>query len=68
MSSVTPGAEVTSCRPLTPAASTDQERNPWLVLIVLCAAIFMLLLDTTIVNVAQRKIQAGLDADLTQIQ
>jgi EmrB/QacA subfamily drug resistance transporter len=68
MSSVTPGAEVTSRRPLTPAASTDQERNPWLVLIVLCAAIFMLLLDTTIVNVAQRKIQAGLDADLTQIQ
>ena len=44
------------------------ERNPWLVLVVLCTAVFMLLLDTTIVNVAQRKIQESLDADLTQIQ
>ncbi|MEJ7761671.1 MAG: MFS transporter [Thermomicrobiales bacterium] len=45
-----------------------KERNPWLVLMVLCTAIFMLLLDTTIVNVAQRKIQVDLGADLTQIQ
>ncbi len=44
------------------------ERNPWLVLIVLCGAIFMLLLDTTIVNVAQQKIKEGLHADLSQIQ
>ncbi len=44
------------------------ERNPWLVLVVLCTAVFMLLLDTTIVNVAQREIQESLDADLTQIQ
>jgi EmrB/QacA subfamily drug resistance transporter len=44
------------------------DRNPWLVLLVLCTAVFMLLLDTTIVNVAQRKIQESLDADLTQIQ
>ncbi|HEX5165903.1 MAG TPA: DHA2 family efflux MFS transporter permease subunit [Thermomicrobiales bacterium] len=43
-------------------------QNPWLVLIVLCAAIFMLLLDTTIVNVAQREIQIGLGADLSEIQ
>jgi len=43
-------------------------RNPWLVLIVLCTAVFMLLLDTTIVNVAQREIQDSLNADLTQIQ
>ena len=43
-------------------------QNPWLVLIVLCAAIFMLLLDTTIVNVAQREIQVGLGADLSEIQ
>lgn len=43
-------------------------QNPWLVLIVLCAAIFMLLLDTTIVNVAQREIQIGLGADLSGIQ
>ena len=53
-----------------PAAAwhADQERNPWLVLIVLCAAIFMLLLDTTIVNVAQQEIKEGLNADLSQIQ
>jgi EmrB/QacA subfamily drug resistance transporter len=57
-----------------PSASTasessgSQERNPWLILLVLCGAIFMLLLDTTIVNVAQQKIKEGLNADLSQIQ
>ena len=44
------------------------ERNPWLVLVVICTAVFMLLLDTTIVNNAQVKIREGLDANLTQIQ
>src|SRR5215216_3042658 len=44
------------------------ERNPWLILLVLCGAIFMLLLDTTSVNVAQQKIKEGLNADLSQIQ
>ncbi len=38
---------------------TGRARSPWLVLIVLCTAIFMLLLDTTIVNVAQREIRLG---------
>jgi EmrB/QacA subfamily drug resistance transporter len=51
-----------------PPAEAVQERNPWLILIVLCGAIFMLLLDTTIVNVAQQKIKEGLNADLPQIQ
>jgi len=46
----------------------DEERNPWLILVVLCGAVFMLLLDTTIVNVAQQKIKEGLDASLTEIQ
>ena len=54
--------------PPAATAPSAEERNPWLVLVVLCAAIFMLLLDTTIVNVAQRKIQEGLNADLSQIQ
>jgi EmrB/QacA subfamily drug resistance transporter len=49
-------------------ATDAQERNPWLILLVLCGAIFMLLLDTTIVNVAQQKIKEGLNADLSQIQ
>ena len=50
------------------SAVASEERNPWLVLIVLCGAIFMLLLDTTIVNVAQQEIKEGLNADLSQIQ
>jgi EmrB/QacA subfamily drug resistance transporter len=49
-------------------SATDTETNPWLVLLVLCTAVFMLLLDTTIINVAQRKIQVGLGTDLAQIQ
>src|ERR671912_2325963 len=49
-------------------SSSSPERNPWLILLVLCGAIFMLLLDTTIVNVAQDKIKVGLNADLSQIQ
>src|ERR687893_1455140 len=49
-------------------SSATHERNPWLILLVLCGAIFMLLLDTTIVNVAQQKIKEGLDADISQIQ
>src|SRR5215204_1307314 len=49
-------------------SAASAERNPWLILIVLCGAIFMLLLDTTIVNVAQQKIKEGLSADLSQIQ
>jgi EmrB/QacA subfamily drug resistance transporter len=49
-------------------SSGSRERNPWLILLVLCGAIFMLLLDTTIVNVAQQKIKEGLNADLSRIQ
>ena len=45
-----------------------KEHNPWIVLIVICTAVFMLLLDTTIVNNAQVKIREGLGATLTEIQ
>ena len=61
----------TSSAQSAPAGSQppgSAERNPWLILLVLCGAIFMLLLDTTIVNVAQQKIKEGLNADLSQIQ
>jgi len=44
------------------------ESNPWHVLLVICVGVFMLLLDTTVVNVAQRKIQEGLNANLSEIQ
>lgn len=56
---------------VTPAravAAETPQRNPWLVLVVLCTAVFMLLLDSTVVNVAQQKIKEGLNADLSQIQ
>src|SRR5215217_1939869 len=52
----------------TATAAVPQERNPWLVLLVLCTAVFMLLLDTTVVNVAQVKIKESLGATLTEIQ
>ena len=41
--------------------------NPWLVLVVLCAGFFMILLDTTIVNVAIPAMSAGLNTTLDQI-
>jgi EmrB/QacA subfamily drug resistance transporter len=44
------------------------QTNPWLILLVLTGGIFMLLLDTTIVNVAQQKIREGLGASLSEIQ
>lgn len=62
----TTGADDAALRSaVSPAAP---ERNPWLVLIVLCGAVFMLLLDTTIVNVAQQEIKIALEADLSEIQ
>ena len=41
--------------------------NPWLVLLVLCTGFFMILLDTTIVNVAIPAMSAGLNTTLDQI-
>ncbi|MBA3376465.1 MAG: MFS transporter, partial [Actinobacteria bacterium] len=35
--------------------------NPWLVLVLVCMAQFMVILDATIVNVALPSIQADLD-------
>jgi len=34
------------------AAATGRARSPWLILAVLCLGFFMILLDTTIVNIA----------------
>ncbi len=41
--------------------------NPWVILISLCLGFFMILLDTTIVNVAIPSMIDGLDASLDQI-
>src|SRR5713226_3654385 len=43
------------------------QRNPWLILLVLCFGFFMILLDTTIVNIAIPSIIDGLKASLDQI-
>ena len=42
-------------------------RNPWLALLVLCVGFFVILLDTTIVNVAMPTMLVSLHASLDQI-
>lgn len=42
-------------------------QNPWLVLATLCLGFFMILLDTTIVNIAVPDMSASLDASLDQL-
>ncbi len=51
----------------TPAAAVDRRHNPWLVLFTLCLGFFMILLDTTIVNIAIPAISDGLKASLSEI-
>jgi EmrB/QacA subfamily drug resistance transporter len=46
---------------------TEKHSNPWLILLVLCSGFFMILLDTTIVNVAIPAMSAGLSTTLDQI-
>src|SRR5215475_492820 len=41
--------------------------SPWLVLAVLCLGFFMILLDTTIVNIAVPSLTTGLHASLDQV-
>ncbi|MFJ5731531.1 MFS transporter [Streptomyces paradoxus] len=48
-------------------APEARQRNPWLVLAVLCASFFMTLLDTTIVTIAVPEMAAGLGASLDDI-
>jgi EmrB/QacA subfamily drug resistance transporter len=58
--------ELAASRPVT----HDQRVNPWLVLVLVCMAQFMVILDATIVNVALPSIQRDLklaDADLQWI-
>jgi EmrB/QacA subfamily drug resistance transporter len=54
--------------PGPPAAPQATSRyNPWLVLLTLCLGFFMILLDTTIVNIAIPDMSTGLNATLDQI-
>lgn len=50
-----------------PAAAARRTYSPWLVLITLCLGFFMILLDTTIVNVAMPAISTGLHASLSDL-
>lgn len=55
--------------PAAPSATSEfDEKRAWQILIVLCLSVFMLLLDSTVVNVAQVKIKDALGANLTEIQ
>ncbi|MGL6235743.1 MAG: MFS transporter [Segniliparus sp.] len=49
------------------AGSGGREPSPWLALVALCIGFFMILVDVTIVSVAQRSIMADLRADLGSI-
>src|SRR6266849_10616592 len=49
------------------AQAQSRTSNPWLVLVVLCTGFFMILLDTTIVNVAIPAMSAGLNTSLDQL-
>jgi EmrB/QacA subfamily drug resistance transporter len=51
----------------TQASREGLRHNPWVVLISLCLGFFMILLDTTIVNVAIPSMIDGLGASLDQI-
>src|ERR687897_3254091 len=42
--------------------------NPWLILVLVCFAQFMVILDATIVNIALPSIQSDLDLDEANLQ
>src|ERR1044072_4914599 len=50
-----------------PDVSVERRHNPWLVLVVLCLGFFMILLDTTIVNIAIPQMSEHLNASLSEI-
>jgi EmrB/QacA subfamily drug resistance transporter len=52
----------------TAPSSGEHQRSHWLVLVVVCFAQFMVVLDATIVNVALPSIQSGLDLSRANLQ
>jgi MFS family permease len=57
-------SELAAARP----ATRDHHVNPWLVLVLVCMAQFMVSLDATIVNVALPSIQTDLDMSDADLQ
>src|SRR5262249_2612556 len=63
-----PEARSDGTQPAGPASGVGPAaRSPWLVLAVLCLGFFMILLDTTIVNIAVPSLTTGLHASLDQV-
>ena len=52
----------------TPSGRSSETANPWLVVVLVCVAQFMVVLDATIVNVALPSIQRGLDMSTSGLQ
>ena len=50
-----------------PEVTAERRHNPWLVLAALCLGFFMILLDTTIVNIAIPQMSEHLGASLSEI-
>lgn len=50
-----------------PDVTVERRHNPWLILAALCLGFFMILLDTTIVNIAIPQMSEHLDASLSEI-
>jgi EmrB/QacA subfamily drug resistance transporter len=51
-----------------PSRAAGHAVNPWLVLVLVCSAQFMVILDATIVNVALPSIQRDLEFSATELQ
>jgi EmrB/QacA subfamily drug resistance transporter len=62
-------SELVSEAVTTPTATGDERNvNPWLVLVLVCMAQFMVVLDATVVNVALPSIQKDLDISDADLQ
>jgi EmrB/QacA subfamily drug resistance transporter len=57
-----------SSAPSAPATPRSRVFNPWLTLVIVCVAQFMVVLDATIVNVALPSIQKGLHFSRADLQ
>jgi EmrB/QacA subfamily drug resistance transporter len=60
-------ASDTTSQQTTPEGTPGRQTSPWLILTVLCVGFFIILLDTTIVNIAVPALTTDLHAVLTQV-